>query len=140
MLSRGAFSVKSLGRRTPHWWLATTVLTLIVLGALAPASKVRAAVTREEVERSLREGVRFLKSQQRADGSWAADTGGVEAPSGTTSLVTLALLTAGEPVDSPAVARAMAYLRNFTPEQMKSVYAVSLQTMALAALSPSNAY
>ena len=58
-----------------------------------------AAVTREEVERAIREGVRFLKQEQRADGSWADVQG--EARTGTTSLVTLALLTAGEKPDSP---------------------------------------
>ena len=43
---------------------------------------------------------------------------------GTTSLVTLALLTAGEKPNSPPIARALDYLRNFGPEQLKSTYAV----------------
>ena len=53
-------------------------------------SSGRAAVTREEVERAIREGVRFLKQEQRADGSWLDVHG--DARTGTTSLVTLALL------------------------------------------------
>ena len=71
-----------------------------------------AAVTREEVEQAIRDGVRFLKQQQRADGSWPDVDN--EAHTGTTSLVTLALLTAGEPADSPddrAGARLPAELR-----------------------------
>ena len=50
--------------------------------------------------------------------------------------MTLALLTAGEPPDSPQVAKALAFLRQFTPEQLRSVYAVSLQTMVFAAAEP----
>lgn len=114
-------------------WLVTLVHTLVVI-AFGQATVARAAVTREEVERSLRSGVRYLKSQQRADGSWndAVDN----APSGTTSLVTLALLTAGEPANSPTMVRALTYLRNFGPEELNNTYAVSLQTMALAAADP----
>lgn len=89
----------------PQSRLAVSFLTMIVLGSsLIPAPSARAAVTQEEVERSLREGVRFLKSQQRADGSWAEVSDA--APSGSTSLVTLALLTAGESVDSPTISQA----------------------------------
>ena len=51
-----------------------------------------------------------------------------------TSLATLALLTAGEPVDASHVARALSFLRLFSPDQLRSVYAVSLQTMAFAAV------
>ena len=74
-----------------------------------PARPARAGVTREEVERAIRDGVRFLKGQQRADGSWPDVEG--EARTGTTSLVTLALLTAGEKPDSPTIRKALDYLR-----------------------------
>ena len=66
-----------------------------------PSGRSGAGVTREEVERAIRDGVRFLKSQQRDDGSWPDVEG--DARSGTTSLVTLALLTAGETADSPTI-------------------------------------
>ncbi|MDX2036087.1 MAG: DUF4159 domain-containing protein [Isosphaeraceae bacterium] len=92
-------------------------------------------VKREEVERAIREGVRFLKSGQRADGSFP----GIDsetAPTGSTSLITLALLTAGEPPDSPAISKALNYLRNFDAEQLDSTYSVSLQTMVFAAAKP----
>ena len=71
--------------------------------ASLPPPSASAAVTREEVERAIREGVRYLKDEQRADGSWADVDD--EARTGTTSLVTLALLTAGEPADSPTIAQ-----------------------------------
>ena len=111
----------------------TSILTLIVI-AIGQATIASAAVTREEVERALRSGVRYLKSQQRADGSWSEAVD--DAPSGTTSLVTLALLTAGEPANSPTIARALTFLRELGPEQLNNTYAVSLQTMALAAADP----
>lgn len=53
------------------------------------------ALRQEDVERSIREGVRFLKSRQTAEGSWA-QPGFDQHRTGLTSLVTLALLTAGE--------------------------------------------
>jgi RNA polymerase sigma factor (sigma-70 family) len=87
-----------------------------------------------EVDAAIQAGVRFLKGKQRADGSWLdADS---EARSGTTSLVALGLLAAGEARDAPAVTRAVENLRALTPEQLRSVYAVSLQTMVFAAVGP----
>ncbi len=60
-----------------------------------------AAVTREDVDKAIRDAVRFLKSNQRDDGSWTDIE--LEARTGVTSLVTLALMTAGEPANSPAI-------------------------------------
>ncbi len=80
------------------------LLSFVALDAGRPA---RAGVTREEVERAIRDGVRFLKAQQRADGSWPDVEG--DARSGTTSLVTLALhdrRREGRFADDPPVARA----------------------------------
>ena len=113
-----------------------SLIVLLVLTGLGliPGAWARAAVTREQVEKAIREGVRFLKLEQRDDGSWTDVDN--EAHTGTTSLVTLALMTAGEPVSSPAIAKALGYLRNFGPEQLNSVYAVSLQTMVFATAQP----
>jgi hypothetical protein len=110
------------------------LLGLAGLGPSIPMNPAAAAVTREEVERAIHDGVRFLQRQQRADGSWAEV--GPEAGPGTTALVTLALITAGESPHSPAVARAVDLLSRFGPDDMGSVYAVSLQTMVLAAARP----
>src|SRR4051812_10063179 len=98
--------------------LSLVLPTLVVLGLsfLIP-TPARAVVTREMVERAIRDGVHFLKEKQRADGSWTDADG--EAHTGTTSLVTLALLTAGEPANSPKVSQAIDFLRNFDPNQLK---------------------
>jgi hypothetical protein len=96
--------------------------------------RVLGAITSEEVEASIKRAIRYLKDSQKDDGSWLdADP---EARSGTTSLVTLSLLTAGEPVNSPVITRALNYLRKMTPEELKSTYAVALQAMVFAAAQP----
>ena len=65
-------------------------------------------MTSEEVERAIRNGVRFLKERQGPDGSWAdVDQA---ARTGPTSLAVLALLTAGEKPDAPTIQRALAIL------------------------------
>src|SRR5262249_51815649 len=91
-------------------------------------------VTSQEVEQSIRDGVLFLKHQQRPDGSWLEVEDG--ANTGTTSLVTLALLTAGERPDSPTIRGALDYLRHFGPSQLRNTYAIALQTMVYAASDP----
>ena len=109
----------------------------LLLGALVaavPPPRARAAVTRDEVERAIRGGVRYLVGVQRPNGSWADYED--SARTGMTSLVTLALLTAGESPDSDPIRRALEYLRKFDPGQLDSVYAVSLQTMVFAAARP----
>ena len=108
------------------------VLSAVEASDLVPRAK--AAVTREEVERAIRGGVRYLVKLQRPDGSWPEVDD--DAKTGTTSLVTLALLTAGEPADAPHIVRSLEYLRKFDPGQLDSVYSVSLQTMVFAAATP----
>ncbi|QEH38313.1 hypothetical protein OJF2_69140 [Aquisphaera giovannonii] len=119
---------------SPSQCRARLLAAVAILAAAAAAAPSQAGVTREEVERSIRDGVRYLKQQQRPDGSWrdAED----DARTGTTSLVTLALLTAGEKPDSPEVAAAIRYLRRFGPDDLNSTYAIALQTMAFAAAEP----
>jgi Domain of unknown function (DUF4159) len=122
-----------LRSRKTFWWAGLLVSVLWILLA-GERRTVRAGVTSEQVERAIRDGVRFLKDRQRPDGSWpdmdrAAQTG-------PTSLATIALLTAGEKPGSPAIQRALAFLRQFTPDQLNSTYAISLQTMVFAAAEP----
>ena len=122
------------GRRTVRAWVLIGLVASSLLLGTSPRSRLDAAVTREEVERAIRDGVRFLTQAQRGDGSWPdvhTDT-----KTGTTSLVTLALLTAGEKKDSPSVRAALDYLRKFGPDQLNSTYAIALQTMVYAAAEP----
>src|SRR5438270_616910 len=85
--------------------LAFPLALLFVLGPGPFSTPARAAVTGPEVERAIRGGVRYLLKAQRNDGSWPEVED--ETKIGTTCLVTLALLTAGEPADSPAIDRAL---------------------------------
>ena len=80
--------------------LAGLIAALMFLATALPA---QGAVTREQVENAIKRGVRFLKDQQRADGSWFDVDN--DAQTGTTSLVVLALLTAGEPPNSATMTR-----------------------------------
>jgi RNA polymerase sigma factor (sigma-70 family) len=88
----------------------------------------------EQAARAMRDGVQFLKGLQRDSGSW--DEVEQETRTGATSLVTLALLAAGEKPDSPTVEKALAYLRAFGPGDLRSTYAISLQTQVFAAARP----
>jgi hypothetical protein len=101
---------------------------------LAGGTGARGGVSREEVERAIHDGVRFLKAQQRGDGSWSDVEG--DARSGTTSLVTLALLTAGEKPDAPELRKTLSFLRKLGPGDLRSTYAIALQTMVFAAAEP----
>ncbi len=96
--------------------------------------KRRLSAFGEQVEHAIDGGIQFLKAQQRSDGSWADIE--PEARTGMTSLVTLALLTAGETADSQAIRKALDYLRHFGPAELRSTYAISLQTMVFATAEP----
>ena len=122
--------MRALRGRCGSFWV-TLILIVAVLNFQKPSV---AAVTREEVERAIREGVRFLIKEQRDDGSWADVEN--DARTGVTSMVTLALLTAGEKPESKAVRDALDFLRGFTPSDLRSTYAISLQTMVYAAADP----
>ena len=99
-----------------------------------PVRPKRLAQKQPEIEKAIKDGVRYLSDQPHTDGSWhEADA---QARTGTPSPVTLALLDAGEPANSPTITRAVEFLRRFTPDQLHSVYATSLQTMVFAAIDP----
>ena len=95
----------------------------------------RATALGQEVERAIRDGMRFLKSKQRTDGSWTDIE--QDARTGPTSLAVLALLAAGEKPDSPAIERALELLRGSRPEDLHSTYAIALQAMVFAGATPS---
>ena len=114
--------------------IAFCLASLTIAAALFPSGPCRAGVTREEVERSIRDGVRYLKEQQNKDGSW--NDLDEKTRTGMTSLVTLALLTAGEKPKSTEIHKALEFLRKFGPEELGSTYAIGLQTMVYAAAQP----
>jgi hypothetical protein len=112
--------------------IARWPFALVFSIAAASGLTTRADVTSAAVERAIRQGVRFLRTNQVADGSWA----GVE---GVTELATLALLTAGVPRNDPDLARALALVRGHAPGLIPPghrTYTVALHAMALAAADP----
>ena len=105
-------------------------LSLSVVLAFAPAAPA-ADVSRQEVEDAIKEGIRYLKSKQLADGSWQEVDD--EAQTGTTSLVTLALLTAGVSPDSREIRAAIDHLKKYSAQELNSTYAVALRLMVFSA-------
>ncbi len=82
-----------------------------------------------KVRKSIDEGVSFLKTQQRKDGSWEVGLGsGMSGTGGWTALAVLALLNSGCKPDDDAVRRGLEYLRRIDSDK---TYVVGLQTMAL---------
>ncbi len=113
---------------------ALTFLLVPILWIALEAPTAKGDVTAEQVEQAIRDGVRFLKGEQKADGSWPEAF--PRYTTGTTSLVTLALLTAGESPDEPHVAKALQYLQRFSARDLDTTYTVALQTMVFAAADP----
>jgi prenyltransferase beta subunit len=106
-------------------------LALFTICGSAPA---RGDVTAKQVEDAIRSGVRYLVRQQQADGSWPdAD---VRAHTGTTSLVMLSLLTAGERIGAPHIDNGLAFLERMSTNDLGRTYSVALQTMVFAAADP----
>jgi len=101
---------------------------------IVAAGEHRLSAFGEQVERAIHGGVQFLKAKQQPDGSWPDIEN--DSKTGVTSLVTLALLTAGEKPDSPTVRKALDYLRGFGPNDLRSTYAISLQTQVFATAEP----
>ncbi len=106
-------------------------LAIVVLGCVSSPG-LRAEVTPDDVRDAIAAGVRYLKSQQGKErGNWPDRVGYA---GGVTALCTLALLECGEPLNSPALDKALAYLRQLGDPQ--AVYVTSLQTMVFCAAEP----
>jgi len=79
-----------------------------------------------KVRRAIDEGVSYLRSQQRRDGSWEVGAGGLAGAGGWTALALLAMLHSGVKPSDEAVQRGLVYLRSVPPSK---TYVVGLQTM-----------
>lgn len=114
-----------------NWPLAKIHCLLAILGliALSPVAGAQ-GLSPQQVERGIEQAVRFLKSNQLADGGWP-EFGNY--PSGVSALVVLALLNSGESPEQPEVAKALQYLSR---RELEKTYTVSLQTMAFCAANP----
>ncbi len=128
--------------RAERWWPAGASLPPSLILALALALGAldgreargqghggAAEVSREQVERSIRDGVAFLLKSQRPDGGFGSEAG-------EGALATLALLTAGESAESPPLQRALKYLQDCRWASNRETYTRSLLAMAFAAADP----
>ncbi|MFM1905060.1 MAG: hypothetical protein RLZZ440_2960, partial [Planctomycetota bacterium] len=105
-------------------------LAILLAGSLAPA--LSAPLQPDDIERALEKGRDYLIRQQNPNGSWDA-MGSPDKRVGATGLVLLALANAGLDANHPAVKKGLGWLRLQEPNE---TYHVSLQTLALAMLSP----
>lgn len=88
----------------------------------------------EEVRQAISQGVRYLKSRQRADGSWAEYYD--QERCGATSLAVLAMVECGVPKNDPAIRSAMNFLAAYSGKDIGRNYSISLQTMAFCLVDP----
>ena len=91
-------------------------------------------VTAAQVRKSIDRASKFLLSKQNDDGNWT-DIGDPRYRGGTTSLVALALLNAGESPRTEEMQRAINQLIEI-PDDRLSTYVASLRLMVLAAADP----
>src|SRR5262249_27193207 len=114
-------------KRCPACWWLPAITIVAILWPLFGLSRATADdagdITADQVRDAIKRGVDYLKHVQNQNGTWPDY---INNPGGVTSLCTLALLTAGEPIDSEPMQRALQQVRSITPEK---TYVVSLQTM-----------
>jgi hypothetical protein len=111
-----------------HRSLLVVAVATMLVGAIVPNAP--AQVTAKAIKDSIEGGLRYLKKEQQADGSWAEYTG---QPGGLSALCVLAMLNSGVPTEDESIQRALKYLREIRPEK---TYATSLQTMVFCRATP----
>ena len=112
-------------------WFVVAAATILLLTAPARAAD-QPPLTPGRIQRAIERARDWLIQQQRPDGSWAAMRAS-NTNVGATSLVVLALANAGVDENNLNMQRAVQWLRGQTADD---TYAVSLQTMVFAMLSP----
>ncbi len=121
-------------KRCPACWWVPAITIVAILWPLGGISRARGddagEITADQVRDAIKRGVDYLKHTQNQNGTWPDY---INNPGGVTSLCTLALLTAGEPIDSEPMQRALQQVRGIQPEK---TYVVSLQTMVLCMAEP----
>lgn len=110
-------------------FLESLLLAAFLFLLAASFSSLRSQ-TADQVNRSIDNGIAYLKSRQLANGSWLEEP---TYPGGVTALVTLTLLSCDVPPDSPVIQRALDYMRRINPSD---TYVVSLMAMAFAEAQP----
>ncbi|WP_186776025.1 DUF4159 domain-containing protein [Rubripirellula reticaptiva] len=99
------------------------ILLLAILAVLCCPRSARADVDAAAVQRAIDRGVAYLLKNQTESGGWDEFSG---YSCGQSALCTLALMNCGVDHNSPAIAKAMKYLRSHAPNE---TYSVALQTL-----------
>ena len=100
-----------------------------------PRSDLRRSRLSADADRAIRKAVKFLISRQNANGSWAVAEEREDFLIGTTALVALSLLSAGESHQSPPLVKAVKFLKATHPEKSsRAVYSVALRAAVYAQL------
>ena len=117
-------------------WVCTCLVSILTLCASPSWAVAQGSVSPADVQQAIDELLQyFRRTQNRSakDGPVGAWQGHADQNTGLTSLVVLALLSAGRKPGDTEVARALDYIRGERPMQ---VYEASLQAMALCAAEP----
>ncbi len=107
-----------------------TVSSVVVVFTVAAQPAEAQQITGEEVKLAVRAGVRYLKDRQFPGGGWPESHG---RRGGSSALVVLAMLQAGEPAPDEVVRSGLAYVRSIPNTQ---TYVTALKIQALAAADP----
>ena len=100
-----------------------------------PRSDLRRSRLSSDVDRAIRKATKFLISRQHASGYWAVENEREEFVIGTTALVALSLLSAGESHQSPPLVKAVKFLKaSHTEKSSRGVYSVALRAAVYAQL------
>lgn len=101
----------------------------------APRSDLRRSRLSQGVDRAISKAVKFLISRQNENGSWTVESEREDFAVGTTALVTLSLLSAGESHQSEPLIKAIKYLKNARPEKLsRATYSVALRAAVYSQL------
>ena len=110
------------------------LLTLAMIGLAGPrigfAQATKESLTAEKVRKAIKRGVDNLKKSQKSDGTWSGVSGH---EGGSTALIALALLNAGENPGSPQIQKSIKIIQAIPRSK---TYDVSLRVMALSAADP----
>ena len=109
------------------------ILLAVGLATCSQPATADEAINSAQISQAIELASDWLIRQQRPDGTWQSSLRADETTVGATALVVLALANAGVSADDPAMQRALGWLRLQEPDD---TYSVSLQTQALAMISP----
>ena len=99
----------------------------------ANETNVDGGLNAEAVRGAVDGAIAFLRQKQKPNGEWDEYPG---YRPGTTALCALSLLSAGLDKDDPTVAKALEFLRGFSPKEQNQTYPISLQTMVFCLADP----